>query len=652
MRHHDDKRPDERVVDYIYGELGPAAAARFEAEMEQNPTLATEVRGLQATADLIRRAATPIPDPPEVAVAEAMAAARARCEQLLGTAPSFWERIAARLLTPQFAGALTLVLVVSVGLYTMETGVFDRDAAQEPSVEHEMAPVGPMAAGEDVPATPGAPEKVTPRKAEAPPETPPLTAAPAPAPGAGQGGLEAAPAAAHWATEAEAAEEPAVPDPTPKILQEDRSVTQPDDNNLGREGAKQAETGEASRGLRSLVDRTAPDALQASPSLETAGDTTATKRRGSGQLERALGEVRTEVSDDTGNFVEKSVKKPEDTRQTKVRGLKKERVRKKETKAKVPAARDAGPPPVDDPTDKDQRAPATTFRKGSGEGAETLKPTRTEETKAAVKTAGAPKRTRSVLDGIVVPPPVNAPKEMKEVAPTSTATVLSLGNGDAADRAGGDDGFLDTGVGGASPDSGRFSTTATTEAPAVLDEAEPEDLTRPISAEAPGIMVKQDSAEKTAEAQRPAVPMGGNDEQERRGDRTAEAPQAEGKTEPTFALDAEVAMEENADIELSEASEKKAPAAPRDAAAVCAALARAIEDAEEAEDWALAEELTRQMVARGCVAGTDLEAVEEQETRFRQKAAEADRLVPAEESAPAENPLPDLQETNEPAQMK
>lgn len=661
MGHHDDKRPDERVVEYIYGELSSADAARFEAEMEGNPALAAEVRDLQAVANLAASTIDPIPEPPEAAVAEALAAARARCDQLQGAEQTPWERVAAWLLTPQLAGALTLVLVISVGVYTLQTGVFDRDAGEAPSVKHEMAPVGPVAEAEEArkvaptaaPTTPkqeqaagyaagwdDAPEEPLKEQAASVPQPP--VPEPVEVPAAETAAPDAPPSAAADAVTGQ--EEP---------RDEDRW------QNRG-EGADRLRNTE--RGLRSLVDLATPTDLEAAPGLEDPEEAPAKRIDVDARRGAAAGEVRAEVSGGAGNFVEKSARKPTESLAGKAAGLRSHKTRaKKNTKKgisrKKKAADDLAWKKLDQSGSEGRRDDT---RKLDTTAVDKIAEVR-EETKTETKTdaparvegkkdagmkmvreepvAGpAPKVTRSVLDGIIVPPSP-APERMseREEAPVVTMDLAkkSVAIGGTGD---GDDGFLGAGSSGGDA-GGTFSSTTGLDEDGAAN-AEPSYMIRPDAAEAPGIAITQGERRKESAKKRPAAKSAAvvaSVQAEVADDAVApnvgmESERAESDEGGEIALDTGVTEEEAPGDMTTELAKEKSPAPPKDDQAICAALAKAIEEAEEAEDWALAEQLTQQMVARGCVAGADRNAAEEQGAMFRQKAFEADLVDPTEQA--------------------
>ncbi|MFH1530753.1 MAG: hypothetical protein ABIK09_08500 [Pseudomonadota bacterium] len=626
MRHHDDKRPDERVVDYIYGELGPNEAARFEAEMERDPALAREVRDLQHVVLIATDAAASIPDPPEAAVAEALAAARARCDTARGAEQGFWERIAAWLLTPQLAGALTLVLVISVGVYTLQTGVFDRDAAQGPSVKHEMAPVGPVLEAEETSAAAAPREeakKEPPREEDAAtgdgrdrevdhreqakePELEPQPPAPKP---------EETPTAASAAVEA--------PDPAGT----ERSDGEVSSRGYGENaGVAQTKDRISERNLNTLVDLATPRDLSAAPARTAVSDAPAEDRTLVGGEGTALEEVRAEVSGGAGNFAETFVRKPKEKKATKA-GVARKAALGKNLKKKGEQAPDTAPRKADDAGDQDRaalleteaKAPAPTDggKKSAGEAYK----------QAEVRSS--PKINGSVLDGIVVPP--SGPAKRKEEAPVVTSLSLSRDRASTG-SAGGDDSGVD--VSGGTPYG-----------------AEPDYLIRPEAVEAPGIAVEKTERREDAEMMRPAA-MPAPVLASVQGKKVADDARTMAEAEDKISLDEERPMEESVAGAATEVSKEEAPAARPSNAAACAALAKAIEEAEADEDWPLAESLTRQMLAQGCVSGSDFDAVEAQEARFRQKAMEADLVQPAEDDAPAAESAPAVKEAVEPTKMK
>ena len=633
MGHHDDKRPDERVVDYIYGELTAADAARFEAEMRKDPALAAEVRELQAVASLAAEGAEPVPDLPEAAVAEAMAAAQARCDQVRGGELGFWDRIAAWLLTPQLAGALTLVLVISVGVYTLQTGVFDRNKADEPSVKHEMAPVGPVGEAEDSPAakTDRAAEEAEASAASIEGRQRATEAQGGEAHPSEESASESrreiadipeSPPAMDWATD----QQPA-PNPAPRPAEAagvDKDAGGKDRWKDG--GVEQVQAPTRGRGLDTLVDLATPGDLSAAQDLDEADDVPAMEPAAARDRRAGVTEFRTNVDGDAGNFVEKSLKKPEATVAGTTSGTKNEKKRKR----KVDPASSNSKKTVNRKTapKKDQVAPATKLRSEDSAPAPVTegKARQVDEAKR-VEIPTAPKITRSLLDGIVVPPSAGPERAKQEEVPVTANASLSDQTISRMERTGADDDDLGatSGTGGA-PLSGEFGDAG-------LDEdAEPGYMVRPDAAEAPGIMVTK--SERRRDAKKSKV--------SKKSARTSfAAPVIPSIEEPAPTEIAQLeAEEERSEVEdkaqVEEVSKEDAPASPRSKAAACAALTRAIEDAEEAEDWALAEKLTQQMIALGCLSGADLETVQEKEVRYLQKAAETDfSATEVGEDAPA-----------------
>ena len=605
MGHHDDRQWDERVVDYIYGELEPADAARFEAEMALRPELAAEVRELQAVARLAAADADPIPEPPETAITEALTAARARCDELRETSPGLWEQISAWLLTPQLAGVLTLVLIISVGIYTVGTGVFRRDTADEPSMRHEMAPVEPAAEAEvrtkekakteakanGVPIDKGTITRADEDNVPLAPAAPEGAAAQAPAPEPVDQALPDA-----WITDREdrvkekITEQPRVRATNQRLrsLMDDLTTTENLDAALA---AEEPLSEDADSDTRSMDTPARPKTVDARGGVSGGGVSDET------------------VSGGTGNFAGKAMSKPKvagaakaaEKKKTVARRKKvqsKEMMKKKEDKKKG-EKKSSKVAPLLRKIEEEAPPPESTGKKGAG----------WDDRQTEMRHAP----TKSLLDGIVVPPDAGPAKKQPAPAPVvlSTESVKVLSAVPQVDG-GEDDGFLDTASAGNAPTSGQFSSTTMNEdkSDKVTAVAEPDYMIRPEAAEAPGISLgSMERAEK--------------DESEEIKKETGEA-------------------------------EEKAPASSYrlgGAAAVCAALAKALEEAEDAEDWPLAEKLTQQMIAQGCVADRDLDAVQEQRSRYKLKAVETDTQDPAQEEAPAEA-IPATKKAAEPVQKK
>ena len=493
MRHHDDRQWDERVVDYIYGELGHADAARFEAEMALRPELAAEVRELQAVASLAAADASPIPEPPETAVTEALKAARTRCDELRDASPGLWEQISAWLLTSQLAGALTLVLIISVGIYTVGTGVFRRDTADEPSVQLEMAPVEPAAEAK-------AEAKDIPVDKDVGVRVDEDVVRPAPAPPEGS---------------AQALVTESVDQALPDAWTDREDRVEDKTTELPRTRARAA-----NEGLRSLVDHltTAGNldaALAAEDSLAEEADT----RSMDTPAHPKSVEVREKSGGETGNFVKKTMSKPEDAGAAEVAEKKMtktmERPKKEQSKdgAKKKKAK--------------SRKVARLLRRTEEEAPASEKSDKKKRDRSDRQTEMRHAPTKSLLDGIVVPPDAGPARKQPAPAPVITSAESLNGttmNDDKSDE--------------------------------VTAEAEPSYMVRPEAAEAPGISLG--SMERGVK---------GKDEREEMKKETGEAEK------------------------MAPAPPAQAPAPPPPtrkggaaASAVCAALAKAIEEAEDAED--------------------------------------------------------------------
>jgi len=169
-------------------------------------------------------------------------------------------------------------------------------------------------------------------------------------------------------------------------------------------------------------------------------------------------------------------------------------------------------------------------------------------------------------------------------------------------------------------------------------------MIRPEAAEAPGVAI-----ERTEDREEP-----------RKTPATMPAPvtasvqskKITAKAEDKISLDDEMPMEESVIGMATDVSKEEPTMAAQDGASICAALAKAIEEAEADEDWTLAEKLTQQMIAQGCVSGADFDAVEEQGARYKQKAIEAELIAPTENDDSATETAPAPEEAVEPDQMK
>ncbi len=142
-----------RVLDFVYGEMSPDEAARFEALLASDEALRAEVEAVRA----VREAAAglgAVPLPVDVRVRllrEAERTARKRA----GTVPVFWSLLERFLLSPAFTGAMVVVVAVGVGVHLLlEMGTEDRPSRieraervavsrSEPAEEKAEVPVAP-----------------------------------------------------------------------------------------------------------------------------------------------------------------------------------------------------------------------------------------------------------------------------------------------------------------------------------------------------------------------------------------------------------------------------------------------------------------------------------------------------------------------------
>ncbi|MBM4371129.1 MAG: hypothetical protein FJ098_05720 [Deltaproteobacteria bacterium] len=537
---HDGTPWDDRIVDYLYGELDDDALRRFEARMEEDPALAERVRGLRAVQRLASAELDPVPEVPEAAVTAALEAARARCGEAREEAAGFWRRAASWLLTPQAAAAFTLVVIVGVGVYSIGTGVLDREDADSPSMKHEMAPVGPA------PDRRAAEEPPAPTTEELPSASvPPATPVQEPPP----------PAAAV------VAEEPAVPREEETAVRLDASGVRNAEARPPAEVAAPAPLPEgAGQDREASAARTAPTELALEkdaprpagpPSGGSDGGSPAGKLQGAGEpasKRKAPGRNRKDVILEQGRAVS--------------------------TLAAIGGNGDMEVP-MASPAEDGEKAALE-----KGEAAPDPAPVE------APRRGDAPRRSGAILDGIVVPP--TAEEEMQATDgddSVKAADVAALGSENAGD------GFLDapprdSGV------SGAFRST------------EPAYLTRPEAAEAPGAPVLTETA----------------------------TPQAAGRDE--WGSEAE---KKTVKATQEEAKKEDSGGGGEDR---CAALARALGEARDREDWEAAEELAGQMLAFGCTAGSGEASLDSQREDFREKAGKAGEAAPAKAAPPAENPSP------------
>ena len=184
------------AMEYVYGEMEPAARRAFEDALAADPELKAEVAAFQALRS--RLSEVPDPEPPAHLVADILAMADQACVDR--TRRRSWSSLFQALLQPQVGLGLAALVVVAVGIYIMQ----EADKPMQPGSlesarkEFRAAPSGAPAV--DLPAA-------VPLEAAAPRPSPAAAAAPTgPAPerteslrkqeGEAAGGYAAAPASA------------------------------------------------------------------------------------------------------------------------------------------------------------------------------------------------------------------------------------------------------------------------------------------------------------------------------------------------------------------------------------------------------------------------------------------------------------------------
>lgn len=115
----------QRVLDFVYGEMSPDEAARFQTLVANDASLRAEVEAVQA----IRDAASEymrMPLPVDVRAHLLREAAR-YARKRAGTEPAFWSFLERFLLSPAFTGVLVVVVALGAGVHLLlEMGPEDR----------------------------------------------------------------------------------------------------------------------------------------------------------------------------------------------------------------------------------------------------------------------------------------------------------------------------------------------------------------------------------------------------------------------------------------------------------------------------------------------------------------------------------------------
>lgn len=142
---------DERVVEFVYGELSATDEAAFRQELEQRPDLRAQVADLTA----LRRSIDTIetPEPPAEVVADILAYAAGR-NRVVRTEPVPEKRLTLAdifgwLIRPQVGMAMAALLVVAVGVYMGESARRPMEPGSAQEVKERMRPTRTVATGEE-----------------------------------------------------------------------------------------------------------------------------------------------------------------------------------------------------------------------------------------------------------------------------------------------------------------------------------------------------------------------------------------------------------------------------------------------------------------------------------------------------------------------
>lgn len=131
---------DDRIIDYVYGELDAASTRELERHVAGCAHCADEVAKLQG----VRRAAMALPQLSPRAHVTAAILHRGR---ELAPMPVRKPSLLSWFLRPAFAGAFLFVATLGVGLYVTRSGSHDGAREEQPSASRFVAPSAPRAAG-------------------------------------------------------------------------------------------------------------------------------------------------------------------------------------------------------------------------------------------------------------------------------------------------------------------------------------------------------------------------------------------------------------------------------------------------------------------------------------------------------------------------
>jgi len=138
---------DERVVEFVYGELSAADEAAFEKELEQRPDLKAQVAELTALQRSIDTIETP--EPPAEVVADILAYAAGR-NRVVRTEPVPEKRLTLAdifrwMVQPQVGMAMAAMLVVAVGVYMGQSARRPAEPGSAQEVKERMRPTRSVA---------------------------------------------------------------------------------------------------------------------------------------------------------------------------------------------------------------------------------------------------------------------------------------------------------------------------------------------------------------------------------------------------------------------------------------------------------------------------------------------------------------------------
>ncbi len=140
---------DERVVEFVYGELSPAAKAAFSQELARRPELQAQVDQLLALGQHLDH--VPVPEPPPDVVADIMAYAASRHRVVAskqGRDRITLADLLGWLTTPQAGLAMAAVLVIAVGVYMGQSARRATEPGSAQEVKETMRPTRTVTAAQ------------------------------------------------------------------------------------------------------------------------------------------------------------------------------------------------------------------------------------------------------------------------------------------------------------------------------------------------------------------------------------------------------------------------------------------------------------------------------------------------------------------------